>query len=204
MLFKNEFCSSLVKYSSDELVNSFWNEIERAYKAKNRFYHNFDHLENLFEVLKPFKTEFQNWDVIVFAIAYHDVVYNVLKSDNEEKSAALATERLSKTSLESDQIENCKQLILATKKHELSKRGINLFTDADLSVLGASSEIYRVYAKNIRKEYSVFPDLIYNPGRRKVLKHFLEMPRIFKTDEFNKLYEKQARVNLELELLSLK
>jgi predicted metal-dependent HD superfamily phosphohydrolase len=94
-------------------------------------------------------------------------------------------------------------MILATKSHAASvNRDIDLFTDADLSVLGAAPETYAQYAAGVRKEYSMYPDLHYKPGRRKVLKHFLEMDRIFKTDEFFQLYEKQARENLLHELAS--
>ena len=57
---------------------------------------------------------------------------------------------------------------------------INLFTDADLAILGAEPEIYKNYAAAIRQEYSVFPDPIYIPGRKKVLLHFLKMERLFK------------------------
>ncbi|HXL55890.1 MAG TPA: hypothetical protein VN958_06525 [Chitinophagaceae bacterium] len=44
---------------------------------------------------------------------------------------------------------------------------------------------------------------MYNEGRKKVLMHFLEMNRIFKTDEFYNQFEKQARENLKRELKEL-
>lgn len=44
--------------------------------------------------LVPFKEAFNNWHAIVFAVAYHDAIYNALRSNNEEKSALLAAERL--------------------------------------------------------------------------------------------------------------
>jgi hypothetical protein len=40
-------------------------------------------------------------------------------------------------------------------------------------------------------------------GRRKVLKHFLEMESIFKTKYFQDKYEDQARMNISAELKSL-
>ena len=77
----------------------------------------------------------------------------------------------------------CKEQILATKSHVKSTDSdTNFFTDADLSVLGQSWEVYSIYYKNVRKEYSIYPDLLYNPGRKKVLQHFLSMARIFKTE----------------------
>jgi predicted metal-dependent HD superfamily phosphohydrolase len=97
-------------------------------------------------------------------------------------------------------MEQCVKLILATQKHEPAGEEVNLFTDADLSVLGAEPESYKLYATQVRKEYGLYPDLIYNPGRKKVLQHFLAMPRIFKTDAFYEKYETTARRNLEWEL----
>ncbi|MDX2245424.1 MAG: hypothetical protein SF052_01505 [Bacteroidia bacterium] len=78
----------------------------------------------------------------------------------------------------------------------------NLFTDADLSILGQKREIYHAYSTNVRKEYAIYPDILYNPGRKKVLQHFLAMEQIFKTPHFQEKYEAQARANLEEELMS--
>jgi len=47
------------------------------------------------------------------------------------------------------------------------------------------------------------PDFIYNQGRQKVLKHFLAMNQIYKTDYFFNKYESQARTNLNIELEKL-
>ncbi|PWK27962.1 hypothetical protein LV89_01369 [Arcicella aurantiaca] len=103
-----------------------------------------------------------------------------------------------------EMIELCKTQIMATKTHVLSENiDTNFFTDADLSVLGQSWEMYSEYYQNVRKEYAIYPDLIYNAGRKKVLKHFLVMERIFKTDEFYLKFEANARVNLEKELAIL-
>jgi predicted metal-dependent HD superfamily phosphohydrolase len=59
------------------------------------------------------------------------------------------------------------------------------------------------YTKQIRAEYAIYPDLLYNLGRKKVLKHFLEMPSIYKTPPFQVLYEAQAKANLGKELAAI-
>lgn len=150
------------------------------------------------------KHEIQNWDCILFTLFYHDIVYNSLKSDNEEKSAETAEKQMKKLSVAYDTIELCKKQILATKSHDISTNSdTNYFTDADLSVLGQSWETYLSYCKNVRKEYSIYPDFVYNAGRKKVLNHFLAMNRIFKTTFFYEKFELQAKQNLlkEFELL---
>jgi predicted metal-dependent HD superfamily phosphohydrolase len=101
-------------------------------------------------------------------------------------------------------IDESRAHILATKAHVMSaNHDSNLFTDADLSILGAPADEYMQYTGQIRKEYRYYPDLVYKPGRKKVLRHFLEMERIFKTDYFFAQYEKQARANIETELQRL-
>jgi predicted metal-dependent HD superfamily phosphohydrolase len=91
--------------------------------------------------------------------------------------------------------------IRATQSHEPSNDpDTNLFTDADLSILGSSHERYKLYTQQVRREYRLYPDLLYIPGRRKVLAHFLAMPHIFKTDHFRERFEEQARINLAAEL----
>lgn len=157
----------------------------------------------MLEKLQAHKASFSKWETVVFAIAYHDIIYNVLNSDNEEQSAERATQRLKSISFPAHEIQACAHMILATKKHAPHDFQTNLFTDADLSILGADHEAYVVYAKQIRREYSLYPDFVYNPGRKKVLQYFLAMDKIYKTKEFSSQYESNARINLQAELNSL-
>jgi predicted metal-dependent HD superfamily phosphohydrolase len=181
-----------------------WNEIEISYSGKKRFYHTLAHLENLLIQLLEVKSNILHWDTILFTLYYHDSVYNALQSDNEEKSVALAEQRMTQMAIPAEMIANCKAQILATKKHLYNTNAdMNYFTDADLSILGTDWENYSAYFKNVRKEYAVYPDLVYKPGRRKVLNHFLAMERIFKTSYFYTKFERQAKQNLQRELTLL-
>lgn len=201
-MLKNIFFDLLKKYTNDEsLVSKFWSEIEENYTNRKRYYHTLEHLENLFQILTPIKTKINDWDTLLFTLFYHDVIYNATKSDNEEKSAELAVVRMQTIGIENSQIEQCKAQILATKKHLPSTdTDTNYFTDADLSVLGQDWETYSNYYKNVRKEYAIYPNILYNAGRKKVLKHFLAMENIYKTDYFYQEFEQKAKENLEREL----
>lgn len=204
-MLKETFIVLLMNYTNDKaLVTELWDEIIKNYSGKKRHYHNLQHLENLLIQLNEVRVSIENWDAILFALYYHDVVYNTLKSNNEEKSAHLAEMRMKQVSVSPATIELCKEHILATGSHINSRYpDTNYFTDADLSVLGQSWTEYSLYYKNVRKEYSIYPDLIYNPGRKKVLLHFLQMNRIFKTGYFYNRFELLARQNIarELEML---
>lgn len=197
-IFK-DLCSRYI--NNADIINGFWLEIEQHYSQENRFYHTLSHLENLYIELLEIKDEIENWDVILFSVFYHDIVYDVLKTDNEERSAEFAAQRMKALSVSEKFIQQCESQILATQKHEISiDSDTNYFLDADLSVLGQSLEIFLIYAQNIRKEYSIYPDEIYNQGRKKMLNHFLEMPRIYKTDYFYQKFEEKAKSNLNYEL----
>lgn len=204
-MLAKEFAEAVSRYSYDTVMaGKLWDEIEKSYTAKKRYYHNQSHLENLLKELTSIKESIEDWECIIFSIAYHDIVYNTLQKDNEEQSAALAEQRLAEIGFPAHRIAKCTQHIRATKGHTISdNQDTNFFTDADLSILGASWEVYEAYFRNIRREYSYYPDLLYKPGRKKVLQHFLSMDKIFKTDKFFSRYEEQARKNLSAELEQL-
>ena len=204
-MLKETFIELLTKYTdNDSLKNELWTEIEKNYSSKKRHYHTLQHLDNLLSQLIDVKSEIQNWETILFTLFFHDIIYNSIKSDNEEKSAELAEKRMKQISVSNDKIELCKKQILATKSHiKSTDSDTNYFTDADLSVLGQNRETYLLYCKNVRKEYSIYPALVYNPGRKKILNHFLSMDRIFKTDFFYNKFETQAKHNLQKEIESL-
>jgi predicted metal-dependent HD superfamily phosphohydrolase len=175
--------------------------IRKAYTRPSRHYHNLDHLENLYGQLLPVWDRLQEPNAVFFAIGYHDIIYNVRSTSNERRSAERAAEQLGLMGIDPHTIERCAAHIRATAGHGLSEDpDTNLFTDADLSILGAAPEAYALYAEQVRKEYAIYPDFLYKPGRRKVLEHFLAMDRIFKTDWFDGLYGAQARINLQDEL----
>lgn len=202
MKLKTRFLELIGQQTADvELANKYWVEIEAAHNNKKRVYHSLTHLENLFLELEPIKDQIEDWDTVSWAVFYHDIVYNVRKQDNEERSADLAVERLQAIGYPTRKVERCKAQIIATKSHAVSNdQDANLLTDADLSILGKDWDTYSAYFKAIRKEYKIYPKVLYNPGRKKVLTHFLEMDQLFKTDYFRELYEEQARQNIEQEL----
>ncbi len=204
-MLKETFIDLAKQYSDDDhLINELWEEIARAYSHKTRHYHSLSHLDHLLAQLLGVKRLISNWETVLFSLYYHDVIYNVKKADNEGQSALLAEERMKQLHVPDAMIKNCKTQILATKTHhEIIDPDTNYFIDADLSVLGQDWETYSVYFENVRKEYAVYPDFLYNPGRKKVLQRFLEMKRIFKTDYFYEKLEDRAKKNLSKEMMLL-
>ena len=199
---KTIFISLISKYSDNEILKTdYWKEIEKSYSQKSRKYHNLTHLENIILELEEVKDKISDYDSILFSIFYHDIIYKATSKDNEEKSAEIAKTRLEKLNIPQEKITRIYNQILATKSHKKSEvSDTNFLLDADLAILGQDWKIYENYTQQIRKEYSIYPDFMYKPGRKKVLIHFLEFEEIFKTDYFKGKYEEKARENIQREL----
>ncbi len=199
----NSIFSNLIsKYSNNEtLKTDYWKEIEQSYSQNSRKYHNLIHLENMILELEEVKDKISDSNSILFSIFYHDIIYKATSKDNEEKSAEIAKIRLEKLNISNEKISQIYNQILATKSHKKSEDyDTNFLLDADLAILGQDWKIYENYTQQIRKEYSIYPDFMYKPGRKKVLIHFLEFEEIFKTDYFKGKYEEKARENIRREL----
>jgi predicted metal-dependent HD superfamily phosphohydrolase len=191
--------------SSQETKRNCIEEIIKEYSGKGRFYHNLRHLRDLLESADQFRDQLQDRLTVEFAIFFHDVVYSATGSDNEEKSTELAGIQLHELGVDAAKTQKIKKYILATKNHQSLDLDpdLVLFLDFDLKILASPRTQYVEYTKQIRQEYKIFPDLLYNPGRKKVLKHFLELEHIFKSDFFRQNFEDQARANIQFEISQL-
>ncbi|EDP72635.1 hypothetical protein FBALC1_16077 [Flavobacteriales bacterium ALC-1] len=152
---------------------------------------------------EDFKNNIEDYDALIFTIWYHDIIYKSTKKDNEEKSAIFAKKRLKILNFDKKRLENVQKMIVSTKKHQviLDKNMDNAYLlDMDLSILGTDWKVYKNYTQQIRKEYKIYPDFMYKPGRKKVLTHFLERKTLYFTENFRSKYEKQARENLQKEI----
>ena len=153
--------------------------------------------------LEDIKMEIEDLDSLKFAIWFHDIIYKSTNKDNEEQSAVFTENALKSLNFDNFRIKKVKKLIISTKKHELvlvENYDNAYLLDLDLSILGTDWETYNVYIQNIRKEYKIYPNILYKPGRKKVLKHFLERDSLFFTERFKTKFENQARENLKKEI----
>ncbi|RZN83713.1 MAG: hypothetical protein EVB11_04220 [Winogradskyella sp.] len=155
---------------------------------------------------KENQSKFDDFEAINFAIWYHDIICKSTKKDNEEKSAIYAKKCLKSLNFEEKRTKIIQNLIISTKRHEviLNKNLDNSYLlDFDLSILGTKWESYLIYIQNIRKEYKIYPNFMYKPGRKKVLLYFLEREHLYFTEEYRFKFESQARMNIkkEIELL---
>src|ERR1051325_2621746 len=98
-MIQKQFIKYAIKHCDNlPLAEKLWKEIEKAYLARERYYHTLSHLQHLLTELTSLQPQIEDWETLVFAICYHDVVYDVVQSsiynDNEERSAAFADRHL--------------------------------------------------------------------------------------------------------------
>lgn len=203
-MLQNKFTALLLQIGFNEnaiLIN--WLDLVKAYAAKGRHYHNLNHLEEMIVLFDRYKEALQFPNEVLYAIFYHDIIYKVTRKDNELKSAQLALSILPENATLDKQL--VFEMICATQLHQQNDiEDINWLIDFDLKILAKDWNEYTIYCDQIRKEYKIYPNLLYQPGRKKALEHFLENEFIFQTDEFRTRFEAQARENIqrEIELLS--
>ena len=180
-------------------IHQNWLDLEKAYSKKSRHYHNLTHIQDMIYSYEKYSDQLQFPNEVLYSIFYHDYIYVSSKKDNELKSAEYAIKILPKNAkLDSKMVFDA---IVATQLHQNNEiEDINWLIDFDLKVLARDWDDYKIYFEQIRKEYRIYPDFLYKPGRAKALKHFLENEFIFQTDEFRKLYEEKARINIEKEI----
>ena len=173
-----------------------------AYQAPTRHYHTLQHIENLLHRLDA--AVLHDRAVVELAVWFHDAVYNALKPDNEARSAAEALAFLKDSALEPARQQRVAFLIERTADHTQPQppddSDLLLFLDADLSILGAPEAAYWAFARHVRQEYRLVPDLLYRPGRRKVLAKMLAAPVLFRTPALHAELDAAARRNLQAEI----
>lgn len=184
---------------NEKLIETLWHEIDSIYTEERRTYHNMVHLENFHYQLNLCKLLLKDYETAFMAMIYHDIVYFTTDGTNEEKSAELAKIRLMQLQFPEEKIEKCISMILATKRHEKNAdQDINYFIDADMSILGLSIGVYDAYVNGILGEYGTGERFLN--GRKRFLQGVLKQDRIFITDFFYNLYEKQSRLNIQREI----
>jgi predicted metal-dependent HD superfamily phosphohydrolase len=186
------------------LRNATFRQLSEAYCASDRHYHTLNHIRNLLDSLERSGLVLHDPEVVKLAIWFHDAVYSSLRDDNEARSAALAKEFLSKTTLSAERCNRVAYLIERTKDHTQPQPAADVdllyFLDADLQILGAPEADYWQYARQVRQEYRLVPDFMYRRGRRKVLEKMLSTAQLYQTENFRNRLETAARRNLKAEL----
>lgn len=168
----------------------------QAYSNPKRGYHNLDHLAQVLDAFERVRDAAEDPEAVELALWFHDLVYEPMVPGNEEASARKASEALLAAGLPAPFAQRVHDLVLATR-HDAVPRDLDarLVVDCDLSILGASPEVFDAYERGVRAEYAAVPEDAWKAGRAAILAQFLARERIFSTSQFAHL-EAAARENL--------
>ena len=201
--------SAMTSDISPKEIDRLWQDIVMRYGEPQRAYHTLNHIEQLLVQFENIKHVLSEPHIIALVLYYHDVIYDPTRSDNELKSAELATDALSPY-LSPEQCRQIHALIMMTANHQIDTlvdsdkyNDAAYLLDMDLSILGAPWPAYKQYAKAIRQEYTHVADDNYRDGRTAVLQGLLAHTKLYLTDHYYNQLESQARDNIKHELTSL-
>lgn len=203
---------------------SLYKALDCLYGSSERQYHTLDHIQDLLVKLGHLRAQkimltnslYQEWE-LELAILFHDCVYVPGNPNNEEMSADTAIgvlDRIGKSDGPKEKSTyycGVRSLINATK---FDPTGVSysssishaFMKDLDLSILGASSEDYHKYARNIRQEYKRYSNDEFVKGRLEFLRFIGNKAKnhsVFQTQPFSSLNE-QVMVNVSREIEALK
>ncbi|MDP9319145.1 MAG: hypothetical protein M3O94_08775 [Actinomycetota bacterium] len=174
------------------------------YADPSRVYHDLRHLEDVLRRFDVLVGECADPLVVELAAWFHDSVYDVRRTDNEQASADRARALLAPY-LSADEVDEVARLVLLTRDHEVDAGDANgaVLCDADLAILASGSAAYDDYTERVRREYAHVSDQDFRIGRGDVLRRLLDLPNLFHTSYGLRNWEVPARANLRRELTTL-
>jgi len=183
--------------------------LRQRYDEPQRHYHTWVHIEALLGHYRRWVRHLKRPEPVLWALYWHDAVYDPQAKDNEEQSAQLL-EREAAGHVPPHDIGFAATIIRATTTHTgpeglpaQDAGDLALFLDMDLSILGAPEPVYDQYERDIRAEYSFVPADAYRAGRGAILEGFLSRPRLYFTDIAHAEWDTAARANLARALRAL-
>jgi predicted metal-dependent HD superfamily phosphohydrolase len=178
--------------------------LQRAYADPARAYHTAAHIDDCLAQLDLEPGAAARPDEVEMALWFHDAVYDSHRSDNEERSAALAAETLREAGAPPECRERIRSLVLATRHTEPpAERDAQVITDVDLSILGRPAAAFAAFERRVRREFAWVPEPEYRRARRAVLAAFLERTPLYQIEGYRRRYEVTARHNLRRALTGL-
>ncbi|MFD5424238.1 hypothetical protein [Streptomyces sp. NPDC127084] len=202
------WCRALLAVVKDACLpdpHPYADNLLRRWSEPQRRYHNVEHLAAVLGHVDTLAEYAENADLVRLAAWFHDAVYDPERSMNEERSARLAEKALPDAGLAQRDTDEVARLVRLTVTHAAQDgdRDGAVLCDADLAILASAPDAYAAYAAAVREEYGFVPDEAFRAGRADVLRHLLELPRLFRTPYGEREWEAAARHNLatELELL---
>lgn len=183
-----------------------WRLLLLRYGEPHRSYHNLAHVAAVLDgidtlvaagepVADPVAVRLAAW--------FHDVVYALQGTGNEQASARLAEVVMTDLGVDAARLGRVADLILTTADHVATDADAAVLVDADLTVLAGAPAEYRCYVTAVRREYAGVSDEAWRVGRGAVLQGLLDRNPLFATPTMQRRH-REARRNLTDELTHLR
>lgn len=172
-------------------------ELLARYAEPQRKYHTGQHLGECLALFDEVGDLAAHPAEVEMALWFHDAIYDVKGSGNEERSADWAHETLLAVGVARDVADRVRQLVLVTKHDGVpSSVDEQVLVDIDLAILGAERPRFDEYERQIRDEYGYVPGFLFRRKRKQILKTFLDRPVLYSTPVLRERLDARARENL--------
>jgi predicted metal-dependent HD superfamily phosphohydrolase len=157
--------------------------LERHYGEQGRHYHTLHHLDAVLGTFDSLRHLAAHPDEAELALWFHDVIWQALVDDCEERSAQWGRAVMERAGLADAQCRLVEGLVLETR--HLPAASVNadaaVVRDADLAILAAPPDVFATYEQAIRKEYAMVRDPEFRTGRAGILSGFASRDPLFFT-----------------------
>ena len=181
--------------------------IKQHYDQNHRYYHSWEHITDIFKLVDDLNIQLDINQIL--ALLFHDIIYAPKFSFNEEASASLMMTILGSKywNLPNYNIQEIYKLIISTKEQNFKKlynTNSSIIHDLDYFKFGDSYTSFLNMRNNIRKEHADLTDEQFSIGSIVFVENLLNQEHIFCSEQFQRLYEKQAIKNLKKYIQILK
>jgi predicted metal-dependent HD superfamily phosphohydrolase len=177
-----------------------FSELEACYSSPGRHYHTLAHLDAVLAAFDRLRHLAPDPDVAELALWLHDVVWEPMRDDCEQRSVEWAMERLPAV----PGLAPLPGLILETRHLAAPSVDPNaaVVRDADLAILASDEATFDAYERAVRAEYAMIQEEDFRRGRARILADFASRRPLFFTPVMQ-AREPQARANLARSLSAL-
>lgn len=200
-------CRGAGATAADVDVDAAGNHLLGCWSAPHRHYHTVTHLTEVLDVVDTHAGLAVAPDRVRLAAWLHDAVYDprALGDANERDSAEFAAGLLAALGVPTEVAADVARLVGLTAGHATGPDDPDgeLLCDADLAILASDPARYADYTAAIRREYAHVPDADFAAARATILRALLDLPALYRHPPLAAAWERQARTNLNTELVTL-
>jgi len=196
-LFERSWQRAWSDLAGDRDGTALRDELLARYAEPQRKYHTRQHLAECLALFDECRALAAHPAEVETALWFHDAIYDVKGSGNEERSADWAHEALLAAGVSPAAADRVRRLVLVTK-HDGVPGNIDeqVLVDIDLAILGAERPRFDEYERQIRDEYAYVPGFLFRRKRREILRTFLDRPVLYSTPALRERLDARARENL--------